>query len=416
MTGPGRRRAAIAGAAALLGALIVLIVVLVSNSSSPRHPAHTTQTTQTTHTTVARSESTTTALSTTTASTLAAPATALPAPRTEGFGASVNLLFNTPGLADSLIAAQLHALRAAGATVARSDALWEASERTAPSGGVHHYDWTFDDRIAADLAMAGLRWLPILDYTAPWAQSIPGQDHSPPRSDDDYAAYAGAFAARYGPGGTFWRAHPELTAPPVDTIEIWNEPDNGQFWAPTPDAGAYADLYASARLAIDAVTPTVRVIIGGLTRPPEFLAAMLAARPALAGHIDGVGVHPYGRPGVVRAKLADDRAALVASGLGAVALYATEFGWTTSPPGALDYVAAARRPAYIRDTLDALGGLRCGVVEAVLYTWYSPEQNPTDSQQWYGISGPAGAPTPDTTAFSDGVREALAAAPRDRAC
>ena len=31
-------------------------------------------------------------------------------------------------------------------------------------------------------------------------------------SPGDYAAYAGALAGRYGTGGSFWKAHPELTA------------------------------------------------------------------------------------------------------------------------------------------------------------------------------------------------------------
>ena len=75
---------------------------------------------------------------------------------------------------------------------------------------------------------------------------------------------------------------------------------------------------------------------------------------------------------MVRAKLAADRAALTAVGLAAVPLYVTEFGWTTSPPGALDYVPAATRPGYVRRTLDELGGSPCGVAAALLYTWYSP--------------------------------------------
>src|ERR1019366_604353 len=55
----------------------------------------------------------------------------------------------------------------------------------AAQAGHHTYDWAFDDHIAGALATAGLRWLPVLDYTAPWDQSIRGQDHSPPRSDSD---------------------------------------------------------------------------------------------------------------------------------------------------------------------------------------------------------------------------------------
>ncbi|MGH2866711.1 MAG: hypothetical protein ACRDNK_03965 [Solirubrobacteraceae bacterium] len=407
-------------AATLVAAVAVLVAGGLLINSGAEHQRGTVITASSSSSSMTSAPPPTTVTSTpsssTPATTPAAPTPALPAPARQVFGANVNLLFNTPGLADSVIATQLRALRATAATVARSDAFWEATEPTAPVAGAHHYDWTFDDRIAGALAAAGLRWLPILDYTAPWAQSIPGQDHSPPRSAADYAAYAGVFAARYGSGGAFWAAHPELTAEPVQTIEIWNEPDNGEFWTRTPDATAYADLYAAARLAIDAADPGVRVIVGGLTRPTEFLPAMLAARPALAGHIDGVGVHPYGTPAVVAAKLEADRRALTAVGLGAVPLYATEFGWTTSPPGALDYVPAPTRPRYIRRTLDELDGGRCGVATALLYTWYSPEQNPADSQQWYGVNAPAGARTADSGAFAAAVHSAATAPVRARSC
>ena len=119
-----------------------------------------------------------------------AVAPALSAPAGEEFGINVNRLFNDRTDTPAQIDAQLAALEATGATVARSDALWEATEPTVPSRGVHHWVWQFDDSIAASLAAHGLTWLPILDYSAPWAQSVAGQDHSPPRVAGDYAAYA----------------------------------------------------------------------------------------------------------------------------------------------------------------------------------------------------------------------------------
>jgi hypothetical protein len=384
-----RRRHPIAFGLAAAGTtiLIVLIAVLGSRSGSPSPSTHAPLPAQP-------------------APPASAPLPAQPAPAGEQFGANVNLLFNGHGPPAASIAAQLHALRATGVTLARSDAFWEASEPRAPVGSRHDYVWSFDDQIATALAAAGLRWLPVLDYTAPWDQSIPGQDHSPPRSDADYAAYAEAFAARYGPQGTFWTLHPELPRLPVDTYEIWNEPDNGTFWTPQPNAAAYAQLYAGARAAIDTVDPTARVIIGGLTKLPSFLPAMLAAAPHLRGHIDGVGVHPYGTPAVTLNRVQTARGALRLLGLASVPLYATEFGWTIRPPGALDYVSEARRPDYILRTLTTLGHGRCGLASALLYTWYSPGQDPSDSQQWYGISGANGAGKADTAAFTLGVHAA----------
>jgi hypothetical protein len=331
---------------------------------------------------------------------------ALPAPDSQAFGVNVNRLFNDATYSPAQIDAQLTALRATGATVARSDALWEATEPTAPAGGVHHWVWTFDDTIAGALAQHGLTWLAVLDYSVSWAQSVPGQDHSPPRSDADYAAYAQAFAARYGVDGSFWREHPEIPAHPVTTIELWNEPDNGDFWTPAADPPGYARLYLTTREAVDVVDPAARVIVGGLISPGTTLPAMVRAEPGLVGRVDGVGIHPYGTPPVVVSRIREARRTLDGLHMGAVPLYATEFGWTTSPTGAPAYVAPARRTAWISLTLDTLGHLECGLAASVLYTWVTPQRNPGDGEDWFGIQNPDATATPASEAFATGLRAA----------
>lgn len=358
-----------------------------------------------------RTSSTATSQTTTTPAAPVAPGPPGQSPPTQqALGVNVNLLFNGDSYNRAQIAAQLQAVRATGATVARSDAFWESAEPAAPVDGVHHYDWQFDDEVAGALATAGLRWMPILDYTAPWAQSIAGQDHSPPSSAADYAAYGAAFAARYGTGGSFWREHPSLEPEPVQTFEIWNEPDNAQFWTPAPDAARYARLYQQARDAILAADPSGRVVVGGLTRPSTFLPAMLAAVPALRGHLDGIAIHPYGDPLVLLSKVRAARAAINSLKLGPVPLYVTEFGWTTRPRGTVDYAPESARPGYLVTTLGALGHLNCGIAAALLYTWVSPESDPSNGQDWYGISNPSGGTTPDVAAFTAGLK--AAAAPR----
>jgi hypothetical protein len=382
-----RRQAVALGAAALAFAAAVVAAIALSSSSS--------------HTAASTTASTP-------AQTPTVPA-AQPPPGTARFGINVNRLFNDRTYSPQQIASQLAALQKTGATLARSDALWEATEPAAPSGGVHRYDWTFDDSIATALAQHGLQWLPIVDYSAPWAESVAGQDHSPPTSAADYAAYAGALAARYGSGGSFWRAHPELHAQPVDTFELWNEPDNPTFFKPRPDAARYAAMYTLARDAVLASDPTARVIVGGLTAAPSFVPQMLAAAPDLRGHIDGIAIHPYGaNPLVVFAKIRQDRQVLDAAGLGSVPLYVTEFGWTTHPPSALQYLPERLRPRYISQTLAALGHVNCGVAAVTLYTWVTPERDRADLEDWFGIHSPSGANTPDSAAFAAGIKQAMA--------
>jgi hypothetical protein len=330
-----------------------------------------------------------------------------PVTSTRQSGVNVNRLFDDFAYTSAQIDGQLASLAATGATLARSDALWEATEPEPPVGGVHHYDWRFDDLIATTLAMHGLRWLPIVDYTALWAQSIPGADHSPPSSFADYAAYAGALAARYGSGGTFWREHSGLPELPVLAFEIWNEPDDKAFWTPTPDPRRYGLLYADARAAIKAVDPAALALVGGLTHPARFLSAMLASEPDLRSEIDGVAIHPYAPdPAGVISNVVAARRALESLGLGAAPLYVTEFGWTTQPVGAISYLPEHLRPGYIADTVEGLARTGCGVAAAVLYTWVTPERDPSNSQDWFGINPPHGGGSADVTAFTGAVRAA----------
>jgi hypothetical protein len=400
---------ALALAAAALGA-----VLLAGGASHRKRPAQAL-------TSTSSSLSITSATSVTRSTAPTPPALAGPPaqspPAEPLLGINVNRLFNARTYSAAAIDQQLTALRGTGARVARSDAFWEASEPSAPLGGVHRYDWSFDDGIAGALAAHGLTWLPIIDYSAPWAQSLRGVDHSAPTSAGDYGAYAGALAARYGPHGSFWRAHPELTPAPVETYEVWNEPDNPTFWRPAPDARRYGELYLSARDAITALDPGARVIIGGLTNPQGFLPALLRSHPDLRGHIDGVAIHPYGFPldGVL-ARVRGARRTLRALGLGGIPLYVTEFGWTTHPQSALDFLAESERPAAIEGTMADLGHLDCGVVAALLYTWVTPERNPADKEDWFGIHPPGGGPSPDTAAFAAALRRAAGPAPEVNLC
>jgi hypothetical protein len=325
------------------------------------------------------------------------------------FGVNTGVLFNGGEFSAAQINAQLTSLAVTGTTVVRSDALWEASEPKAPLLGiVHRYDWSFDDRIAGDLAAHGLRWLPIIDYSAPWAQSIPGRDHSPPASVSDYAAYAGAFASRYGPGGTFWKDNPKLTPLPVGSYEIWNEPDNPAFWFPIPDAFAYDKLYLAARTAIKQAHADAQVLVGGLVHPSAFLAAMVATDPGVAQQIDAVAIHPYAAtPARVLEGVRAARFAMRADGLGGVPLYVTEFGWTTIP-GRFPHKSTATRAKYIEQTLASLGHTDCGVAGAFLYAWVTPPTDPADPQDWFGISPPDAAPTGETEALTNGIRSGVA--------
>jgi hypothetical protein len=326
---------------------------------------------------------------------------AQPPPDSEQLGVNITFLFSLRRYRAPQIATQLAALARTGATLVRTDAPWEATEPRAPVGGIHRYHWAVDDRIVAALASHHLRWLPMIGYSPGWARSLPGADHSPPTSRADYADYAAALAQRYGEGGSFWRAHPGLSAEPVDTYGIWNEPDTRFFWSPRPDLATYAELYLRARAAITSVQHQARVITGGLTRPAKSLPQMLRAQPRLRGHIDGIDVHPYGRdPQAVLAKVRAARTTLRSLGLVDVPLYMTEFGWTIRPAGAPNYASADQRPWFIFQTITSLRGTDCSLAAVLLYSWFAPELNPANAQDWFGINPPSSEPGPAVRAFA----------------
>jgi hypothetical protein len=329
---------------------------------------------------------------------------ARPAPAIEQLGVNIGLLFSLRIYSRAQIDAQLAALARTGATLVRTDAPWEATEPGAPANGVPRYNWRFEDGIVAALAGYRLQWLPVIDYSPPWVRSLPRVDHSAPVSAPAYAAYAGALAARYGVGGSFWRVHPRLHPEPVTTYEIWNEPDSVFFWVPHPDPAAYARLYLRARTAITSAAPRSRVIIGGLTRPARFLPAMISAEPALRGHIDGVGIHPYGRdPEVVLARVRRARDVLRSLGMSGVPLYVTEFGWRTQPAGSFGFAPASARPHFILQTITGLRQSDCGVAAVLLYAWFTPGGNPGAGPASFGIDPSRPGPSPAVRAFTQAV-------------
>lgn len=337
---------------------------------------------------------------------LAAPAPAAVTP--DFYSISVNTLFNADGTLKPNGEAQLSALQATGVAAARTDASYAAVQ---PLGSGPGFPPQFDvlDRIATALAAHRLRWLPTLGYAPLWDRPDPTTDKTPPADQAKFAAYAAAVVGRYGPGGTFWAAHPELPALPMELVEVWNEPNLAAYWRPAPDPARYARLYATTRAAIHAVAPQVRVVTGGLSpyqQPVRFLAAMKRDQPQIMSELDGVGFHPYaaGAPGVM-AQIAALRQGLNRLGGRSVAIAVTEVGWplpNRSPTRSFALPDAARAGA-VGLMADAIGSGNCQVSGMTLFTWTSAMANPVEQEDWFGIQRPNVTPTKAVRAYSGAV-------------
>jgi hypothetical protein len=332
------------------------------------------------------------------------------------FGVNAQFLFSSsPGR----WAPHLESMERGGLGVVRRDAVWEVVEPRPPARpGRRVYRWQSTDRMVRALASHGLRWYPIVNYSARWAATRRGEVFSPPARDDDYIAFARALAARYGRNGSFWREQPPDRAHPVKAYEIWNEPNASLFWRPQNGAPErYAALYRAARRAIRDVDPRARVVVGGLTTyisdstpVPHFLRRM-AARLGGLGQVDAVGLHPYGDSlAQVLRTVREARRTLDELGGASVPLDVTEVGWTT-----------VRRPEVVRARWLArlardLPRSDCKVEVLLPHTWLTGESDRARPEDWFGIANQDGSLKPSGRAYLRAVRGAGRHASNARIC
>ncbi len=101
-------------------------------------------------------------------------------------------------------------------------------------------------------------------------------EHTPPANANDYGAFVGYLAGRWGSR--------------VAAYEIWNEEDSPAWWTGAPNPAAYAQLLKATYPVIKAAEPKATVVLGGLTgNDYPFLEGVYAAGGK--GSFDAVGVH-----------------------------------------------------------------------------------------------------------------------------
>lgn len=276
---------------------------------------------------------------------LLALALALAAPATAGattYGAQVSGDFTNQvrGVWSAQQAmSSLNALYRAGGRVGRADSDWANTEPHAPVRGHHTYNWAYDDMIVAEMAQARLRWEPTLEVTPRWAQVHRSNvlrlktgrviTPLPPANNANFGAYATAFMRRYGAHGSFWAAHRSLPYLPVNTVEVWNEPDNTHSWGPIIDLQDYAKMYEVVRSAVHRVNRGARVVTGGLAWTHSSLPRLLKAFKGKP--MDEVAIHPYGAtPAVTLSLVRYALAQMRKYGRGSTPLLVNEYGWTSA--------------------------------------------------------------------------------------
>jgi hypothetical protein len=220
-------------------------------------------------------------------------------------------------------------------------------------------NWNYVDALVGGAAASGLEPLPFVTGAPKWAigqVSVNRQSHSfaprnLPVSGAARAAWEGFLreaVARYGPGGAFWRQHPELTEKPIRVWQIWNEP-NFKYFDAHPDGAEYGKLVKESYTAVKTVDSGAQLLLAGLFAEPkeaegrykkirprpallatEFLRQMYRGTPGIKSKFQGVALHPYS---VYYSELEPEiekvRKVLREAGDAGKGLWITELGWSS---------------------------------------------------------------------------------------
>jgi hypothetical protein len=277
----------------------------------------------------------------------------------------------------------------------RDDMSWALTEPQP-----NRYDWAHADALVRTTTEAGFVLLPVIDDAPQWAAPTGA---SLPSNPQPYGAFVAAVVARYGVGGSFWRANPRLYPRPLVWFELWNEPYYADH---NRDPGVYVKLVRAAVTAGRRADPSARFLIEGAASYPtsgggsgDWIAGMYEAMPDLGSYFDAMAVHPYGGKPAVDSDagntedpvdlVEDAHRDLVARGDGDKPIWVTEIGWPTCSGGD-NCVNDAQQASYLRTFLNLAATTWRSYVRAVfIYGLRDLAPAPlNDPYAWYGLLRP----------------------------
>jgi hypothetical protein len=198
---------------------------------------------------------------------------------------------------------------------------------------------------------------------------------------NQWKQFTRALAERYGPGGSFFAAHPGVDRLPVRTWIMWNEQNSKNNWLPKADPRAYGKLVKKGEEGITKVDSGAEIVLGGMYGHPRDAKSMKAKKylsrlyrvKGIATRFDAINSHPYGSGvGDVRRQIGELRSVAKRNRDGGVGLYVGEMGWASRGPTKSESVVGRKGQAKrLRGGLELLAGKRrkWNVGGAFVYTW-----------------------------------------------
>jgi hypothetical protein len=252
------------------------------------------------------------------------------------------------------------------------------------------FKWKSSDAFIGQLAYHGIRTVPSIWGNPGW---VPGSGSTPPiggtTSEGYWRTMLRAMVARYGPGGAYWQGpyHQQFGVNakplPVQSWQIWNEPNLQKFFAPNPSPGKYAHLLQISHDAIRSKDPKAQIVLAGMpfhgdVNAPDFLKSMYSV-PNIKNFFDVAALHPYA-PSIseVQQDIQKFRSVMNGHGDSAKPLWITELAWGSAPP---DSFGINKGPAGQAQLLTRAYKLildhrtAWNIQRLFWYHWRDPQQN-----------------------------------------
>jgi putative glycosyl hydrolase len=239
----------------------------------------------------------------------------------------------------------LQGMRAARVRSERFEFGWRAVEPTQGS-----YRWGPLDGSIGALASHGIRPTPFVFGSPRWVApkpAIPPIDSA--AHEAAWRTFLRAAVARYGPGGSYWaneypQRYPGATRLPIQSWQVWNEPNLRKYFDPEGSdqqtAQKYARLLRISHDAIKSQDPQAEIVLAGNPGYPpsgglrawDFLDALYRVG-GVKSYFDVAALHPYsGNVNGLRTQIQKFRAVMKKRGDQETPLWLTEFGWGSAPP------------------------------------------------------------------------------------
>ncbi|MFQ5409919.1 MAG: hypothetical protein ACE5FI_16040, partial [Anaerolineales bacterium] len=331
------------------------------------------------------------------------------------FGVNVALL----GQAAPSQQQALDTIAAAGFGWIRQSFRWDEFE---PAPG--QFTWGAADELVAATARSGLQLIAVLEGSPAWARPAHADAPltAPPQDGNAFAAFAGAFAARYGDR--------------IDVYQVWDEPNLQVGWGgEPPNAAAYAELLAPTYEAIHTADNGATVLLAGLAPTietgPQNVSDVVYLRQLYEqqadAYFDAVAAKPYGfathpadrdlGPDVLNfSRMILLHEEMAAAGDGDALVWASNFGWNHLPSdwtGGVSVWDATAAADQAWRTLAAYERARAEWPWAgvLVLENYQPEAAPDDPRWGFALIGPDGTETQTLAVLRANLPELGAAAP-----